>query len=243
MIKVIPAIDIRDGKVVRLTQGLASEETIYFDSPLDVAEGLASSGVELIHIVDLDGALKGKLRNLEIIKKIANTVMPKVELGGGIRDEATIKMVLDSGIDKVVIGTKALEEDFIGKITKTFGDRIVVGIDAREGMVHTKGWALKTNMKAINLAKRIEKIGIKTINYTDISRDGTLKGPNIDSLRELLQSTNIDVIAAGGISTIDDLKKLKALEEDGLKGVIIGKAIYENRIDLKEAIQICSQKG
>lgn len=241
--QVIPAIDIRNGKVVRLTQGLASEETVYFDSPLDVAEGLASSGVELIHIVDLDGALNGRLRNIEVIKKIAAAIKPKVELGGGIRDEATIKMVLDGGIDKVVIGTKALDEDFIKRIAKTFGDKVVVGIDAREGMVHTKGWRIKTNMKAIDLAKRIEHIGIKTINYTDISRDGTLKGPNIDNLRELLRATSLDIVAAGGISSMDDLKKLRALEEDGLKGVIIGKAIYENKIDLKEAIQICSQKG
>ncbi len=243
MIQVIPAIDIKGGKVVRLTQGRPSDETIYFDSPLEVAQNLASFGVGLIHIVDLDGALKGRPKNLAIIKRIAKSIKPKVELGGGIRDEATIKKVLDSGVEKVVIGTKALDEKFLKRVAGLFKERIVVGIDAREGIVHTKGWQDKTTVKAIDLAKEIECSGIKRINYTDISRDGMLEGPNIDSLRELLKATSLDVIAAGGISNIDDLKQLKLLEGDGLRGVIIGKALYENKIDLGEAIEVCSQKG
>lgn len=243
MIQVIPAIDIKGGKVVRLTQGRPSEETVYFDSPLEIAQNLASFGVGLIHIVDLDGALEGRPKNLEIVKIIAKKIEPKVELGGGMRDEATIKKVLDSGVEKVVIGTKALDREFLKRIAGLFRERIVVGIDAREGIVHTKGWQVKTVVKAIDLAKEIESSGIKTVNYTDISRDGMLEGPNIDSLRELLKATSLNVVAAGGISNIDDLKKLRSLECDGLKGVIIGKAFYENKIDLKEAIEVCSQKG
>ncbi|MFA6141671.1 MAG: 1-(5-phosphoribosyl)-5-[(5-phosphoribosylamino)methylideneamino]imidazole-4-carboxamide isomerase [Candidatus Omnitrophota bacterium] len=240
--KVIPAIDIMGGKVVRLTQGDVKQETVYFDSPLEVANGLAIPGVEMIHIVDLDGAMAGRPKNLKIIEKIAQNVKTKIELGGGIRDEDTIRKVIEAGIDRVVIGTRALENDFLKKISDEFKEKIVVGIDAREGMIYTKGWILKTNRRAIDFAQEVEKCGIRTINYTDISKDGMLKGPNIDSLKELLDATGLDVVAAGGVSSIDDLKELKTLERDGLKGVIIGKALYEGRIDLSEAVKVCSQK-
>lgn len=240
--QVIPAIDIRGGKVVRLTQGDVKQETIYFDSPLEVAKGLAIPGVEMIHIVDLDGAMEGRPRNLKIIEKIARSVKTKIELGGGIRDVDAIREAIDAGIDRVVIGTKALENDFLKKISDKFKERIVVGIDAREGVIYTKGWIFKTNRNAVSFAQEVESSGIRTINYTDISKDGMLKGPNIDSLRELLNATGLDVVAAGGISSIDDLKKLKALEKDGLRGAIIGKALYEGMIDLSEAVKVCSQK-
>ena len=241
--KVIPAIDIRGGKVVRLTQGKVSEETVYPGSPLEVAERWASFGVELIHIVDLDGAFEGSPKNLGVVKEIAAGIKPRIELGGGIRDEEAIKKVLAAGVEKVVIGTKALDEKFLDKMGKEFDGRIVAGIDAREGIVYAKGWVFRTMTKATDLAKRIEKAGINTINYTDISKDGMLGGPNIESLRELLKATGLNVVAAGGVSTIEDIKNLKALEKEGLAGIIIGKALYENRIDLKEAIEICSQKG
>lgn len=241
--KVIPAIDIRGGKVVRLIQGAVELETVYSDSPLAMAEQWASYGVELIHIVDLDGALEGELRNLEIVKQIVKSVKSKVELGGGIRDEATVRAVLDAGVDKVIIGTKALDERFLQGVKKEFKDRVIVSIDADRGLVRTKGWVFSTNIKAIALAKKVESLGIRRINYTDISKDGTLEGPNIKSLQELLKAVKIEVVAAGGISTIDDVKNLKPLEKDGLRGIIIGKALYENTIDLKEAVRICSQKG
>lgn len=240
--RVIPAIDIRQGKVVRLIQGDIGLETVYSESPLEMAQKWAAFDIDLIHVVDLDGALEGKLQNINIIKEIAKTVKPKIELGGGIRDEAAIETVLDAGIAKVVIGTMALDGKFLDTVAKKFRDKVVVGIDARNGFVHTKGWLFNTKMKAIDLAKTVEKAGVKTINYTDISKDGTLEGPNLKSLAELLKATNIDIIASGGISTIDDISNLKALEKDGLAGVIIGKALYENTIDLKEAINVCSQK-
>ena len=239
---VIPAIDIKGGKVVRLTQGQAEKETVYFDSPVEAAKALDLAGVEMIHVVDLDGALEGSPKNLNIVKKIVKAVKAKIELGGGIRDETAIKSSLDAGIDRVVIGTRALEEYFLSSVVDKFKEKIVVGIDAREGFIYTKGWVAKTEKKAVEFAKSIEQYGIKTINYTDIAQDGMLKGPNIDSLRQILAATSIDVIAAGGVSGMDDLKRLKELEREGLKGVIIGKAIYEKRIDLKEAIKLCSQK-
>ncbi len=241
--KVIPAIDIRGGKVVRLIQGAVERETVYSDSPVKMAENWSSYGVDLIHIVDLDGAMEGYPKNLGIVKEIVKRIKTPVELGGGIRDEKTIKAVLGCGVDKVVIGTKALDEKFLEKIEKEFRDKIVVSIDASRGMVHTKGWVFKTKIKAIDLAKRVESLGVKRINYTDIGKDGTLEGPNIKSIEALIKSVGIDVIAAGGISTIEDVKNLKPLEKEGLKGIIIGKALYENTVDLKEAMRICSQKG
>lgn len=241
--RIIPAIDLKGGNVVRLAQGMIDRETIYSDSPVEVARKWASFGVKMIHVVDLDGAFEGALKNLDIVRQIAKAVKPKIELGGGIRDEAAIKASLDAGVSKVVIGTRALEERFLEKIVKRYGKNIVVGIDARSGMVRTKGWTSETDVKAVDLARKIEAAGVKTINYTDISRDGMMEGPNLESLQELLRAVDIDVVVAGGISDIEDIRNLKKLERDGLAGIIIGKALYEARIDLKEAIDICSQKG
>lgn len=241
---VIPAIDIKGGKVVRLTQGLADKETVYSESPVEMAHKWESFGVKLIHVVDLDGALQGELKNLTAIGDIAKAVKTKIEVGGGIRDIETIERVLDTGVDKVCIGTKAIEMKFLAAISKSsFRDTIVISIDAKDGLVRTKGWVEKTAIKAIDLAREAVKFGIKTLNYTDISKDGMLDGPNIMGLMELLSVPDIAVVASGGITTIEDVKRLKALEKEGLKGMIIGKALYENRIDLKEAIRICSQNG
>ena len=241
---VIPAIDIKGGKVVRLTQGRPDKETVYSESPVETARRWESFGVKLIHVVDLDGAFQGELKNLGTIEDIAKSVSAKIEVGGGIRDIETIERVLDTGVNKVCIGTKAIELKFLAAISKSsFREMVVISVDARDGFVHTKGWVEKTGVKAIDLAKEAVKFGIKTINYTDISKDGMLEGPNLAGLRELLSVPDMDVVAAGGITTIEDVKRLKMLEGDGLKGMIIGKALYENRIDLKEAIDICSQKG
>lgn len=240
---VIPAIDIRGGKVVRLAQGAADKETVYYDSPLDVAMMWQEAGARLIHVVDLDGAMEGRLKNLPLVEKMVKLVSAKIELGGGMRDIDTIKRVLDAGIEKAVIGTRALDDTFIADIAKRFGPRIVVGIDAKDGIVHTKGWVEKTELKAADLVRKISRSGIRTINYTDISKDGMMKGPNIESLKKILELSSIDVIASGGVSTLEDVKRLKALESKGLKGMIIGKALYEKKIDLKEAIKVCSQNG
>ena len=236
---IIPAIDIKGGKVVRLTQGAAELETVYSDDPVSVAQRWAAFGVELIHVVDLDGALKGRPVNLEVVKKITSGVRSRIELGGGMRDEATIEAVFAAGVDRVVIGTRAVEENFVRRITQKYGDKIVAGVDAAFGSVRVKGWLLDAKISAKDFVRRLENGGIKTINYTDILKDGMLEGPNIDSLREILNSTKIDVVASGGVTTIDDIKKLKALEKRNLVGVIIGKALYENKIDLREAMRAC----
>jgi len=240
--KVIPAIDIKGGKVVRLKQGNFGEEKVYHDSPLEAAQMWAGMGAELIHIVDLDGALEGRLKNLAIIKEIAKKVSAKLEVGGGIRDKDMVQEVLGAGIDKVVVGTKALDDNFLKDIGNKFGDKIVVGIDARGGIVYTRGWVLKTKIKAVNLMQKMADRGIKTVNYTDIARDGMMVGPNIKSLKDILEISHINIVASGGVSTINDVKKLKELEIYGLSGMIIGKALYEKTIDLKEAIKLCSQK-
>ena len=226
-----------------MTQGLAEQETVYSESPVEMAEKWASFGVEMIHVVDLDGALEGELKNLRIVQDIVGAVKPKIELGGGIRDLRTIERVLDTGVQKVCIGTKALDKRFLAAISKSdFREMVVISIDAKDGLVHTKGWVEKTGVKATELVKEVADFGITTVNYTDISKDGMLEGPNMESLKELLKLSKLDIIAAGGVSTIEDVKKLKALGRDGLKGMIIGKALYENRIDLAEAVKICSQK-
>ena len=237
--QVIPAIDIKDGKVVRLIRGRTGTGKVYFDSPLEAARKWASFDVDLIHVVDLDGALDGNFKNFDLVKQIVREIKPKVELGGGIRSESIVREALGAGIDKVVIGTKALDEKFLSSIAAEFKDRIVAGIDARGGYVYTKGWVSKTKTTAKALIKKIEDAGIRRVNYTDISKDGTLEGPNVEGLKELLKETSMDIIASGGTSSTDDIRRLKALEADGLKGIIIGTALYEGRVDLREAIEIC----
>lgn len=241
---VVPAIDIKGGKVVRLTQGLAEKEKVYSASPVDTAKRWESYGVKLIHVVDLDGALKGEIKNLKAIKDIAKAVKTKIEVGGGIRDIHTIERILDTGVNLVCIGTKAIEPKFLAAISKSpFRETVVISVDAKDGFIRTKGWVEKTDVKAVDLAKEAVKFGIKTINYTDISKDGMLKGPNIAGLMELLKVPGLDVVASGGITTLEDVKRLKALEKDGLKGMIIGKALYEGRIDLGDAMEICEGTG
>ena len=241
MIKIIPAIDLRHGKVVRLIHGDVRMETIYSSSPLEMAQRWAAYGVEMIHVVDLDGAIKGRLVNFDMVANIAKKIKVKIEFGGGIREKADVKRALDAGIEKVVIGTKALDDKFMSELGEEYGDRVVVGIDAKEGIVHTKGWLFKTELRVIDLAEKIKAAGIKTINYTDISRDGTLEGPNINSLRELLRVQGLNIVASGGVSNIKDIKLLKTLEKEGLSGIIIGKALYEHKIDLSEAIEVCGK--
>ena len=237
--KIIPAIDIMDGKVVRLSQGKADKKTVYSDSPIEMALKWTASGADLLHVVDLDGAIKGDFKNLPLIKKMAGSVRAKIELGGGLRDENIIEDLFVAGIAKIVLGTKALDEKFLSWALKKFGEKIVAGIDARDGVVYTKGWLKDSGVKAVDMVKKMASAGVKTVNYTDISKDGMLAGPNIKSLEEVLDAGKIDVVAAGGISTVKDVMDLKKLEPRGLKGIIIGKALYENTIDLKEAIKIC----
>lgn len=236
---IIPAIDIRDGRVVRLIQGDFNQEIVYNDDAVEVARKWEREGAELLHVVDLDGAREGGLRNLELVENIASEISIPVELGGGIRNLRAIEEVLNKGIERVIIGTEAVESpDLIKEACQEFGERIVVGIDARDGLVAVRGWTASTSRKAVALAGEMESIGVRTIIFTDIKSDGMLSGPNLASLKEMLKAATIPLIASGGVSSLEDIKNLKSLESEGLQGVIVGKALYDGRVNLKEALDI-----
>ncbi|MFN3481083.1 MAG: 1-(5-phosphoribosyl)-5-[(5-phosphoribosylamino)methylideneamino]imidazole-4-carboxamide isomerase [Thermodesulfovibrionales bacterium] len=234
---IIPAIDLKNGKCVRLLQGRADATTEYSDNPVEMAKRWASLGARLIHIVDLDGAFTGDQKNIESIKEIRKAVTLDIEVGGGIRDMERIEMLLGLGINRVILGTVAIERpELVKEACKRFPERIIAGIDARDGRVAIKGWVETTDIKATELALRMQDYGVWGIIYTDISRDGMLTGPNIPTIKEMVETVNIPVIASGGVSSIDDIKRLKEIK--GLYGVITGKALYTGAIDLKEAIKI-----
>ena len=236
---IIPAIDIRNGCVVRLIQGDFAQETVYNNNPLKVARKWEREGAKLIHIVDLDGAREGRLRNLKLGENIAQEISVPVQWGGGIRDLRTIEEVLNKGLERVVIGTKAVESpELIREACREFGERIVVGIDVRDSRVAVRGWTSSTSRKAVALAGEMESLGVKTIIFTDIKSDGMLTGPHLESLKEMLKAINISLIASGGVSSLEDIKSLRNLESEGLQGVIVGKALYAGRINLREAIAI-----
>ncbi len=237
MMKIIPAIDIKNGKCVRLFQGDMDKETIYSDNPSAMAKKWESQGASLLHVVDLDGAVKKRPENIESIKDIIKSVDIPIQLGGGIRNINIIKYLFDIGVKRVVIGTEAVKNiDFIKEATERFPDRIIIGIDAKNGMVAIEGWKEITNIDVISLAQEFTKFKINSINFTDIHRDGTEKGPNIKETEKLAKAVSIPIIASGGVSNIDDIKKIFSLKEYGVEGVIIGRALYNGSFTLKEAI-------
>lgn len=237
---IIPAIDLKDGCVVRLTQGSLKDKKIYSRDAVKTARHWLRQGAELIHVVDLDGAVSGVPKNLEIVKKIAQETHAALEFGGGVRKIETIKALLDCGVSRVVLGTKAIEDSaFLKEAFNKFKDKIIVSIDARDGHVLVKGWQEKGGkLQAIELAKQLKSVGFKKVIYTDISKDGTLKGPNIKGIKTLLKETGLEVIASGGVSSLDDIRKLKSLEKDGVTAVIVGKALYEGRFTLAQALKL-----
>ena len=232
---ILPAIDIKDGKCVRLLRGSFDDVTVYGDNPAEMARKWESLGGEYIHVVDLDGALKGHGVNAESIKKICKAVNVPVQTGGGIRSISDIEAKLECGISRVIIGTKAVSDaDFVKEAVKRYGDKIVIGIDAKDGMVAIEGWEKTSEYQAVEFAKKMEEIGVKTIIYTDIATDGTLMGPNVDAMREMVNNTNMDIIASGGIGNIEHIK---ALIPTGVEGVITGRALYTGNINLCDAIK------
>ncbi len=236
---VIPAIDIKGGRVVRLLQGKYEEETIYSDDPVSVARDWQDKGAMLVHIVDLDGALMGELKNIEIVEKIVESITIPVELGGGIRSKSDISLAMEKGISRVVLGTKACtDEQFIKEMILEFGEKVIASIDVKYERVASSGWTATEQISATELARKMEELGVRGIIYTDISRDGTLRGPDIDGITRMLRAVNIPLIASGGISCLEDIYSLKKLEKEGLLGVITGKALYEGRIDLTQAIEV-----
>jgi len=234
--EVIPAIDIKDGKCVRLYQGDYCKETVYSNNPAQVAVEWQSLGATRLHIVDLDGADLGVLRNLKTIKQINDSVWIPLQVGGGIRDMKAMEKLLKLGIDRVILGTAAVEEpDFVKEACHRFGKSIVIGIDARDGRVATHGWKNDTEIAAVEFAMSMAKLGARRFIYTDISRDGTLTEPNFISTFELLDSIRYPIIASGGISSITHIKLLKKL---GVEGAIIGRALYTEDINLRQALEL-----
>ncbi|MFQ3573238.1 MAG: 1-(5-phosphoribosyl)-5-[(5-phosphoribosylamino)methylideneamino]imidazole-4-carboxamide isomerase [Thermodesulfovibrionales bacterium] len=236
---VIPAIDLKDGHCVRLLQGKKDDATIYSDNPSETAKKWESLGASLIHVVDLDGAFTGHQKNINAIKEIVSSVKIPIQVGGGIRDIGRIESLLSLGIWRVILGTIAIEnQDIVREAVRLFPDRIVVGIDAKDGLVAVKGWVEVTQTNALDLAKRMQDLGVSAIIYTDISRDGMLTGPNIDTTRQMVESLAVPVIASGGVSGIQDIERLMTIKK--LWGVITGKAIYSGTLSLVDAIRIAS---
>ena len=236
---VIPAIDLKEGKCVRLDQGLMERDTVYSDNPAAQALAWQAQGAELLHIVDLDGAFAGEPKNRAAIEAIVKALQIPTQLGGGIRDMATIEAYLGMGVGRVIIGTAAQRNpELVREACGKFPGRIVVGIDAKNGMVAVQGWAEVTDITAIELARKFAGDGVAAIVYTDISRDGMLQGPNIEATRQLAEAIPIPVIASGGISSLRDIENLMAVEASGIAGAITGKAIYSGAMDLTAAIAL-----
>ncbi len=240
----IPAIDLKGGKVVRLLQGQFKEEKVYCEDPGDVAGRFQDEGAERIHVVDLDGALQGIPKNLDCVHKILASVSVPLEVGGGVRELKTAKTYIGMGARWVILGTKAcLDKGFVKEALSEFGEKIIVGIDALEGYVATDAWTKVTKTRALDLAKEVEAQGARTVIYTDIMKDGMMRGPSISQIKALSQAVKMDVIASGGIGELLDLSQLMDLKQKNITGVIIGKALYEKKFSLKEAVRLCSQNG
>ena len=240
----IPAVDIRGGKVVRLFRGDFSKETVYSADPVKTALRWQSEGAKRLHLVDLDGALEGKLKNLDWVRKITASLDIPVEVGGGIRTEADLQTIIRAGASYAILGTKACEDaEFLKKAVGKYKEKIIVSLDVKDGYLQTKGWVNPTEIKAIDFAQRIKMLGVQTVEYTDISRDGTLQGPGFENILKFIGEVKIEMIVSGGISSIADLRILEEYNKKEIIGVIVGRALYDGKILIKEANKVCSQKG
>lgn len=234
--RIYPAIDIQDGKCVRLFRGSFSDVTVYGDDPVEMAKKWEEQGGEFLHVVDLDGARYGQGKNAELIKKICQTLQIPVQTGGGIRTMEDIESRLSCGVSRVIIGTKAVrDEDFVKEAVERFGEKIVIGIDAKDGFAATEGWEEVSGFRAVELAKKMSVLGVSNFVYTDIATDGTLAGPNVPAMREMAESVPANVIASGGIGSYEHIR---ALRPTGVEGVIVGRALYTGNVSLSEAIRI-----
>ena len=238
---IIPAIDLKDGRCVRLFQGDMDQETVYFEDPVAAAKHWVGEGARFLHIVDLNGAVAGRPVHSKEVAAICGVAGLSVELGGGLRSVDAVQAALDLGVSRVVIGTAAYDNaSLLQTLCKKFPGKIVVGIDARQGKVAVKGWKETTAMEAVDLAQRCEQDGAARIIYTDISRDGTSGGVNVEETRKIAHAVKIPIIASGGVATLDDIRKLLPLEKDGVEGVVVGKALYSGSFKFKEAVTLLS---
>src|SRR5262245_29743538 len=235
--KIYPAIDILGGRAVRLKQGRKQDVTVYGE-PVEMATKWVQKGAEWLHVVDLDGAFEGQPQNLGVLRDMVAAVPnAKLQVGGGIRNMLTVESLLDAGIQRVVLGTAAVQDqDFVKKALAEHPDHVAIGIDARDGNVRVSGWTEDSHIGAIELARKLQAFGARIIDYSDISRDGVLTGPNVEATKEMLDKTDLAVIASGGVSSISDLSRLAEIDHRRLDGVIIGKALYEGRIQIEEAL-------
>ncbi len=233
--KIFPAIDLYDGKAVRLYKGDYAQMTVYSENPIEIARDFESKGAKYIHMVDLEGAKDGTTPNLDIVKQIANETSLFTEIGGGIRSMDTVKAYLENGVDRVILGTAAVkDEDFLKTAVAEYGERIAVGVDIKDGFVAIKGWLETSQYTCFEFCKKMQNLGVKTIICTDISKDGAMQGTNRQLYKELSNELNIDIVASGGVSDIEDIKALRTLD---IYGAIIGKAYYIGAIDLIEALE------
>lgn len=239
---IYPAIDMRGGKCVRLVQGDYDQETIYGDSPFDMAKSFVEQGAEWIHMVDLDGAKDGQRVNDTFVIQTAQKLNAKVQIGGGIRTEEDVKHYLDNGVDRVIIGSLAVKEpELVKQWLRTYGEKIAIGLDAKDGYVATHGWLETSSVKAVDLAKEFAEAGAETFIFTDIANDGMLSGPNTEATAELARETGKSVIASGGVSSLDDLRDLAKWKRDGIAGAICGKSLYTGRFTVKEALEVAAE--
>lgn len=242
-VQVIPAVDIRGGRCVRLLQGDFSKETVFANDPVDMALHWELMGAERLHIVDLDGARSGRPQNAEVIGRIVDAVNIPVQVGGGIRSIETAEMILNMGVDRVIIGTSAaLDTEFAEEMFANFGESVILGLDALGGMVATHGWQETTDIDAVEFAQQMADLGARRIIHTDISTDGMLKGVNLEAMKGMASAVEIPVIASGGVTNIKDIEQLRKLEPLGIEGVIAGKALYTSSLNLKAAIAAASGK-
>ncbi|MDC2866038.1 MULTISPECIES: 1-(5-phosphoribosyl)-5-[(5-phosphoribosylamino)methylideneamino]imidazole-4-carboxamide isomerase [unclassified Bacillus (in: firmicutes)] len=234
--KIFPAIDLKNGRCVRLYQGKFQQETVMNENPVAQAVLFEQLGARALHLVDLDGAVAGRSENFSVIEDICKAVRIPVQVGGGIRSIATIEALLSVGVMKIILGTAALyNRTFLEEAVCLYGDKIIVGIDAKNGYVATRGWLDMSEMSYVQLAKEMEEVGVQTLIFTDISRDGTLAGPNFEQLQQLQSEVSLQIVASGGVSSLADVEKLQDMD---LYGVIIGKALYDKKVRLEEALQV-----
>ena len=240
---IYPAIDIRGGRCVRLTEGRFDAETVFADDPAEMALKWAGLGAEFLHLVDLDGALAGEGKNVPVIQRILKSVSIPVQLGGGIRNLETIEKLLELGVTRLILGSAAVKKpELVAEACKKYPGHIAVGIDAKNGEVAIEGWGQGSGVAATELAKKMAGFGVETIIYTDISRDGMLSGVNVEATAALARACGVPIIASGGVASLDDIRRVKAVEGDGVQGCIIGKAIYTGAVDLKEALALAKEE-
>jgi len=240
---IIPAIDLRAGKCVRLVEGRLDQETVYSDDPVAMAVHWQEQGARWLHVVDLDGAFAGAPKNLDVISEILSAVDMPVQVGGGIRNLDIVERLLELGATRVILGTAAiLKPQMVSEACARYGEAILVGIDGRNGRVAIEGWGMTVEKGTLELAREMQERGIKRVVFTDIKRDGTLQGPNLEATGELARATGLKVVASGGVSNVEDLKAIKKLEPLGVDSVIMGKALYAGAITLKEALAIAAGK-